>query len=73
MKEQFRKLLGVEISLELEVVSYPGLWIETAGKEIYVEGLPVSLSPAEFEVLLYLAKRLGRVVLLSNSTKPLID
>lgn len=62
VEEQLRKLPGVEITLEPEVISYPGLQIETAGREVYAEGIPVSLSTAEFEVLFYLAKRPGRVV-----------
>lgn len=51
VEEQLQKLPGVEISLEPGVISYQGLQIETAGREVYVDGLPVSLSTSEFGMI----------------------
>ena len=62
VKEQLDNLPGIQVYLEPETLSYPGLQIETAGRNVYVNQVLVSLSAAEFDVLFHMAKKPGRVI-----------
>lgn len=39
--------------------AYPGLTIDVTRREVHVEGVPVALTPKEFELLVYLVKGAG--------------
>lgn len=61
VKEQLENLPDIQVYLEPETLSYPGLQIETAGRNVYVDQVSVRLTAAEFAVLFHLAKKPGRV------------
>jgi DNA-binding response OmpR family regulator len=44
------------------IISFPGIEIRLAAREVTVAGKPVALTPREFDVLAYLAVRAGQVV-----------
>lgn len=43
------------------ILSFPGLAIHSEARQVIVKGQPLNLRPKEFELLLYLASRPGRV------------
>lgn len=47
---------------ELDVISFDGIRIDTAGYKVYIAGNAIDLSPKEYDLLLYLAKNEGRVM-----------
>lgn len=42
-------------------VTFPGLYIQEDSRKVIIDGREVSLTPLEFDLLLYLAKQQGRV------------
>jgi len=44
------------------ILSFPGIEIRMAAREVRVDGKPVALTPREFDLLAYLASRAGQVI-----------
>lgn len=51
---------------ENEVLEFPGLKIDIAGRVLYIDGEKTQLTPKEFDLLIYLAKNINIVITREN-------
>ena len=54
--EEYDKLFGFEIGIVHDRLKFEGLEIDLAGREVYVNGKRVSMTPKEYDLLFYLVK-----------------
>ncbi|MBE3553563.1 MAG: response regulator transcription factor [Thermicanus sp.] len=62
VKAILRRTISNVYSEEEETIQIGDLLIHTERYEVYLKGVPIELTPKEFELLLYLAKNRGRVL-----------
>ena len=59
MRAIVRRKTAADSSARRDILKFEGLEIDMAGRNVYVDGVRVDLTPKEYELLFYMAKNNG--------------